>query len=189
MLVSAMALFCIFLESGVLIQSSLTRSKQQPSMRELLPIAVERSVIPGAIDREGAFDSYRLRPYLGYSKDSSPWEVLIGMSAANDDRLTRGALGRVDEVLELRRFGGDSVAARMEFSLQSNRVRKLLGDPLACIRYRKPESVEVRLEWEVEGRYFAVAQSRGHDDERVALLWGGGAPTALPRAEERCSKD
>lgn len=162
------------------------QNRPRLTAQDLLPVAIEHTIVLGASDSQGLFVAYELRPYFGYAKQVGPWQILIGMSAADDDHLVRGKLGHVMEVLEVRVFESDSVAARSEYSVHSKRVEQILGKPSACAKYQKIESTEFRTEWSVDGNYFSVVLSRGSSDERVAVQWGGSAPRTIPRTLARC---
>lgn len=133
---------------------------------------MEAGVVLGARDGD-VFDSYQLSPYTGYRKTSGSWEVIVTMTGAGDDRLTRGQLGRVTEVAQVRQFGSDSTQAEREFEAQSIRVQQTFGEFSRCAEYQLADSRELRHEWTHKGRQLAVVHNRGPSGALVAVQWGG----------------
>lgn len=150
------------------------------------PVPLDRTITIGAPDGTKAFSSYQTHPYVGYSKDSGSWKVLLQMSNADSDNLSRGHLGTLTDVRQVRVFAADSAAARFEFNAQTMRVKGLLGEPTTCATYRKAQSTELRWEWNIAGHYFGVIRSEAPNVHRVAVQWAGQPPDASQRTTESC---
>ena len=154
--------------------------------RRLFPVPLEQGLAIGVRDGAEVFRSFRLHPYVGYSKNVGSWKLLLTMSAADGDNLSRGHLGAVTEVLQVRELRGDSVAAQREFTKRAEQVQRVIGAPRRCAIFRKVESRELRWEWLVEGRYFAVIHSRALGDERIIVQWGGTTVVPAQNIGEQC---
>jgi hypothetical protein len=152
-----------------------------------LPVPLDRTITIGVPDGTNAFSSYQTHPYVGYSKDSGSWKVLLEMSHADSDNLSRGFLGTLTEVRQVRVFAADSAAATLEFNAQVTRVKGLLGEPTTCATYGKAQSIELRWEWSTAGRYFVVIHSQAPNDHVVAVQWAGQPPDASQRTAEQCT--
>jgi hypothetical protein len=155
----------------------------------LFPVPLEQGLVIGARDRAGTFRSFRVHPYVGYSKNVGSWKLLLTMSDAYGDNLSRGHLGMLTEVLQVRELRGDSVAAEREFTMRADQVQHVLGAPRRCAMFRKVESRELRWEWLVGGRYFAVIHSRALSDERIIVQWGGKTVDPGQKLAEQCHWD
>lgn len=182
-----MGLLSVIFSGCVYLQSVLSAGQGLQQAENILPVPLDRTIVIGAPDGTTAFKSYQTHPYVGYSKDIGSWKVLLEMSDAYSDNLSRGNLGTITEVLQLRLFGKDSTAATREFNSHATRVRRLLGQPRMCAVYRKLESTELRWEWTVAGRYFGIIHSRAPNDERLSVQWGGRALADSQRIAERCT--
>lgn len=178
----------VFVVAFALLLIGCAPRNPEPDVRELFPVAIEPAIDLGARDDEKLNSGFEVQMYFGYRKLVEPWQMLIGMSQANDDGLVRGKLGRVTEVLEVREFGSDSVAAHTVFVELSTSAGAMLGQPAACVEFHKHELMEFRKEWSVTGKYFAVLHARAHDDERVAVQWSVNVPPAVSKMEVPCSE-
>jgi hypothetical protein len=160
----------------------------EPDVRELFPVTLEPAIDLGARDRAALNDGYDVAMYVGYRKAEGPWQILLYMSQAHDDGLVRGKLGRVTEVVALRTYVSDSVAASAELRVHFRRAQELLGNPASCITFRYPEMVGYSREWSVNGKYFAVRRSQMGDSTQVAVQWRDTAAPLMAKTEVPCTE-
>lgn len=63
------------------------RFGQARDAREVLPVAIDRSIALGVADRKLQVAEYEVWPYSGYSRRVEPWQVVIGSRGDNDERV------------------------------------------------------------------------------------------------------
>lgn len=177
----------IAVAGGLCLQLVLSACEVPQLPAPPFPVPLDRAITIGAPDGTKAFSSYQTHPYVGYSSDSGSWKVLLEMSNADNDNLSRGRLGTLTDVRQVRVFAADSAAATLEFNAQTMRVKGLLGEPTTCATYRKAQSTELRWEWSIAGRYFGVIHSQAPNDHLVAVQWAGEPPDSSQRTTNRCS--